>query len=135
MNKSSFNFVFKFKTMLRHIALTVNDAAEIKNFYEDVLLFGLKQKNTIDGEVISQIFDVKGATDIYIMEQHDVQFEIFISPQKERKVFSHVCLVYRNAEVIYNNGLKQGYKVIIKKNPGSDTYFIWDKSGNMFEIK
>lgn len=135
MNKSSFNFVLKFKTMLKHIALTVNDAAEIKNFYEDVLLFGLKQKNTIDGEVISQIFDVKAATDIYIMEQHDVQFEIFISPVKERKVFSHVCLVYRNAEVIYNNGLKQGYKVIIKKNPGSDTYFIWDKSGNMFEIK
>lgn len=135
MNKSSFNFELKFKIMLKHIALTVNDAAEIKNFYEDVLLFDLKQKHSVDGEVISLIFDMEGATDVCIMEQHDVQFEIFIRPEKERKVFSHVCLVYRNAEVIYNNSIKGDYKALIKKNPGNDTYFIWDKSGNIFEIK
>ncbi len=135
MNKSSFNFELIFDTMLKHIALTVNDALEIKNFYEDILLFSLKQKHTVDGKIISLIFDVEKTTDIYIMEQHDVQFEIFISPEKEKKVFSHICLVYRNAEVIYNNSLKREYKAIIKKNPDSDTYFIWDRSGNMFEIK
>jgi len=121
--------------MLRHIALTVNDSEEIKNFYEEVLLFHQKHKHSVDGEVIRQIFNLDRPTEVYIMEHHDVQFEIFMSPKKEKKVFSHVCLAFRNAEVIYNNTLKLGYKVIIKNNPRNNTYFIWDKSGNMFEIK
>jgi extradiol dioxygenase family protein len=121
--------------MLRHIALTVNNSEEIENFYEEVLLLSKKHKHSVDGEVIKNIFNVEGTTDVYIMEHHDVQFEIFISPKKERKIFSHVSLAFRNAEVIYKNSLKRGYKVFVKNNPGSNTYFIWDKSGNMFEIK
>jgi len=69
------------------------------------------------------------------MNYQDVQFEIFISLRKEKKVFSHVCLAYWKAELTYNNAKKLGYKAIIKNNPDNDTYFIWDKSGNMFEIK
>ncbi|MBN2213616.1 MAG: VOC family protein [Bacteroidales bacterium] len=121
--------------MLRHIALTVNDSEEVNNFYEEVLLFNIKHKHSVDEKVIRQIFNVEGTTDVYIMENQNVQFEVFISPEKEQKVFSHVCLAFRNAEVIYNNTLKLGYKAIIKHNPDSRTYFIWDKSGNMFEIK
>jgi hypothetical protein len=105
------------------------------NFYEGVLPFTKKQKNLIDRKVIKNIFNVEATTEVYIMEHHDVQFEIFISPVKEKKVFSHVCLAFQNAEAVYNNALKLGYKVIVKSNPGSNTYFIWDKSGNMFEIK
>lgn len=121
--------------MLQHIALTVYDSEEIENFYEKVFQFNKKHHHSIDGKVIRQIFNINGTTEVYIMEHHHVQFEIFISQNKEKKVFSHVCLAFRNAEVIYNNALKQGYKVIVKSNPNSNTYFIWDKSGNMFEIK
>ncbi len=121
--------------MLQHVAFTVNDSEEIENFYEDVLLFTIKRKFSVNSEISQQVFNVPSATDVYVIEHHDMQFEIFISPRKEKKVFSHICLVYRKAEIIYNNALKSGYKAIIKSNPDCNTYFIWDKSGNMFEIK
>ena len=86
-------------------------------------------------EITRQIFSVEGATDVYMMSRHNTYFEIFISPEKERKVFSHICMAYRKTETIYNNAIKRGYKVLIKKGEDRNTYFIWDKSGNMFEIK
>jgi len=49
-------------------------------------------------------------------------------------VFSHICLAYQNAEGTYKKAVEKGYRTLIKKYPVNDTYFIWDKSGNMFEI-
>lgn len=34
--------------MLHHIALTVTDPEEIRNFYEEVLLFSLRYKFSLD---------------------------------------------------------------------------------------
>jgi hypothetical protein len=121
--------------MLQHIGLTINDSKEIKNFYEVVLLFNMKHKFSVNREITRQIFNAEGTTDVYIMSHHNTHFEIFISPEKEKKMFSHICLAYRKAETIYSKAIGLGYKVFIKKNPGNDTYFIWDKSENMFEIK
>ncbi len=121
--------------MLHHIALTLNDSKEIEKFYEEVLLFNMHRKFSVNGEVTRPIFNVEGITDVYIMNHEDLQFEIFISLKKEKKVFSHVCLTYRNSETIYNNAKKSGYIALIKKGKGHSTYFIWDKSRNMFEIK
>lgn len=121
--------------MLHHIALTINDSEEIENFYEGVLLFSMKHKFTVNGEITRQIFNAEGTIDVYIMTYHDTQLEIFISPKKERKVFSHICLAFREAEITYQKAVERGYKAFFKKNPVNDTYFIWDKSGNIFEIK
>ena len=120
--------------MLQDIALTVNDWEEIENFYEEILLFNMQRKFSMNGKIIQQIFNVEGVTDVYVMGHQDVQFEIFISPKKERKVFSHVCLAFWKAEITYNNAVDAGYKALIKKSEGHNTYFIWDKSENMFEI-
>ncbi len=116
--------------MLQHIALTMNDSEEIENFYEKVLLFNMQDKFSVNGEVTRQIFNVGGITDVYAMNHQDVQFKIFISPKKERKVFSHVCLAFWMAEITYNKAVKSGYKSLLKKCEGHNTYFIWNKSGN-----
>lgn len=121
--------------MLQHIALTINDSEEIENFYENILLFSLKHKFSVNGEITRQVFNTEETVDIYMMGHYDTQLEIFLSPKKERKVFSHICLAYWKAEITYKKAVELGYKALIKKNPVSDTYFIWDKSGNMFEIK
>ncbi len=121
--------------MLQHIALTVNDSKEIKNFYENVLLFSLVRKFSVNGETTQQIFSTDDSADVYLMWNHDIQLEIFLSPKKERKVFSHICLAYWKAELTYKKAVKSGYKALLKKNPVNNTYFIWDKSDNMFEIK
>lgn len=121
--------------MLQHVALTVNDSEEIENFYEEVLLFKVHHKFSVNNEITRQIFSVEGLTDVYVMNHQDIQFEIFISPRKERKVFSHICLAYLKAEITYTKATELGYRALVKNNPVNDTYFIWDKSGNMFEIK
>jgi len=121
--------------MLHHIALTINDSEEIENFYENILLFSLKHKFTMNGEIARQVFNIEETVDVYMMGYHNTELEIFLSPKKERKVFSHICLVYWKAEITYNKAVEQGYKALVKKNPVNDTYFIWDKSGNMYEIK
>lgn len=121
--------------MLRHIGLTVTDSEEIENFYEEVLCFNMKHKFTINSNISQQIFNVNDVTDVYVMDQQDLEFEIFISHRKEKRVFSHVCLAYPVPEIIYENAVKSGYKALVKNSSDHDTYFIWDKSGNMFEIK
>ncbi len=121
--------------MLQHIALTVNDPEEIKDFFEKVLLFEVERKFILNTGLNQQIFNNEGEVDVYNISSHDARFEIFVSPEKEKLEYAHVCLAYKNSEDIYNKAIKSGYKTVIKENPGYDTYFIWDKSDNMFEIK
>jgi len=121
--------------MLRHIGLTVTDSEEIVNFYEEVLLFSTKHKFTINRNISQQIFNVNDVTDVYVMVQQDLEFEIFISHRKEKRLFSHVCLTYPRPEIIYENAVKSCYKALVKNSADHNTYFIWDKSNNMFEIK
>ncbi|MBN2480468.1 MAG: VOC family protein [Bacteroidales bacterium] len=121
--------------MLQHIGLTVNELKEIKNFYEQILLFRMKYQFTLDVQITRKIFSQDKNVDVYVMEYQGTQFEIFMDPLPENKTFSHVCLAYPQHESIYNKAVKQGYKAIVKENPGHNTCFIWDKSGNMFELK
>jgi len=50
-------------------------------------------------------------------------------------VFSHICLAYPDPENIYRKAVDRGYKTFVKKNPVKNTFFIWDQSGNLFELK
>ena len=130
------SFNFKLKKMLHHIALAVTDPEEIRNFYEEVLLFSLRYKFSLDTiDVLRQLFNTKNPTEVYVMKHQDVQLEIFIDPVKERKRFSHICLVYWKTGMIYNHAVQSGYRTWTKKGPGHLAYFIWDKSENLFEIK
>jgi hypothetical protein len=121
--------------VLKHIALTITDSREIGNFYEEILNFRIKYKFTMSSDLTRKIFDEDNPTDVYVLGQQDLEFEVFISLKKETRVFSHICLTYQNPEIIYENALKSGYKTIIKEGVNHSTGFIWDKSGNMFEIK
>jgi len=121
---------------LNHVALSVNDSEEIENFYEDILEFSLKRKFLMEAGISLKFFGKEKEIDVYFMEKDDVGLEIFIYPEKGKKTFSHFCLEYHNSSIIYYNARKLGYKTKIKINPGrNDTYFIWDKNGNMFELK
>jgi catechol 2,3-dioxygenase-like lactoylglutathione lyase family enzyme len=124
------------KMYLNHIALTVGDSEEIENFYEDILSFKLKYRFLMDVETGLKFFNRKKETEVYFMEYDGVGLEIFLFPEKGKKLFLHICLEYPEATFIYYKAKKHGYKTVVKINPGrNDTYFIWDKSGNMFEIK
>ena len=121
--------------MLLHVAITIHYPKEIEDFYKKVLHFTVQKKFSLNKETSQKIFNTKEVVDVYLIEHQSVQFEIFISNKKEKKLFSHVCLAYGQTNTIYEKAIKLGYKTQIKRNKENNTYFIWDKSGNMFEIK
>ncbi|MCF8226415.1 MAG: VOC family protein [Bacteroidales bacterium] len=121
--------------MIKHVAITVNETEEIKNFYEEVLHFVVKEKFSLNQTIARQIFDTTANVKVIKMQHPGAELEIFLSHERETRIFSHICLAYRNADHIFKKSVEQGYKAIVKENPGKNTYFIWDKSGNMFEIK
>ena len=121
---------------LNHVAFSVNDSEEIENFYEDILGFSLQRKFLMDAGISLKFFGKEKEIDVYFMEKDDVGLEIFLYPEKGRKTFPHLCLEYHNSSTVFYKARKLGCKTEIKINPGrSDTYFIWDRSGNMFELK
>lgn len=121
--------------MLKHIALTVNNEDEIKEFYTDLLDFRLTKQFSLDEKTGQNIFKLSGQAGVYYMTHSNVELEIFLGSHKEKKAYAHICLAYREAEMICQKAAGRGYRTYIKKNPGKDTYFIWDKSGNLFELK
>ena len=122
--------------MLHHLALTVTDPEDIRNFYEEVLLFSLRYRFSMDAiDVLSHLFHTERKTEVYVMKHQNLQLEVFIDPVKEEKRFSHVCLEYWKAGLIFDRAVESGYRTWIKRNPEHLTYFIWDKSENLFEIK
>jgi catechol 2,3-dioxygenase-like lactoylglutathione lyase family enzyme len=121
---------------LNHAALSVNDSEEIENFYEDILGFRLQRKFLMDAGITSKFFGVNKNIEVYFLEKTSIGLEIFLYPEKRNKIFPHLCLEYFGCKVIYSKAQQRGYKTEEKINPGrSNTFFIWDKSGNMFELK
>jgi catechol 2,3-dioxygenase-like lactoylglutathione lyase family enzyme len=121
---------------LNHVALSVNDPEEIENFYENILEFNLKRMFSMDAGTSLKFFGKEKEIDVYFMEKDSVGVEIFLYPEKGKETFPHLCLEYHNSNTVFDNAGRLGYKTEIKINPGgNDTYFIWDRSGNMFELK
>ncbi|WP_394706439.1 VOC family protein [Draconibacterium orientale] len=118
-----------------HVAITIHSLKEIEDFYKEILRFTVQRKFSLNRETSQKIFSTEEVVEVYLMEHQSVQFEIFISRQKEKKLFSHVCLAYRQALIIYEKAISLGYRTLVKSNKENNTYFVWDKSGNMFEIK
>lgn len=122
--------------MLHHVGLSIIESAEIGRFYEDVLHFRRLKQFTLDSEeVLYSIFATDRQTEVCMVEQQDLKLELFIDPEGERKRFSHLCLEYDDADEVSDHAHQLGYRRWIKKGPNRVTHFIWDKSGNLFEIK
>lgn len=122
--------------MLHHIGISVTEPAEIRKFYEEILLFSLSYRYPlVSEELLQSIFATDQQTEVYMIEREHLKLELFIDPEKEKKHFSHLCLEYSNPDEISDHAHQQGYRRWIKNGPNRITHFIWDKSGNMFEIK
>jgi len=121
--------------MFQHIALTINDPCEISAFYQNVLQGKVLRQFSLNPDITHTIFNTEGPVEVFVAEVQNTLLEIFLTSETENKVFSHICFSYRNADQVFNKALELGYMALVKKSPSHNTYFIHDKSGNMFEIK
>jgi len=120
---------------LEHIALTISEPADIKDFYLDIL--GMKEvKNFVLNKVLTnKIFGINNETSIFLLQKDDISLEIFILPGQSKHSFEHICFAVRDRETLVENSIKQNYECIRIERDLFDLVFIKDRSGNIFEIK
>jgi len=122
--------------MLKHIGITVNYPDDIDQFYQKVLMFSTVHKFNLDLALSALLFSIEESPEVFLLYNNGVELEVFVSETNEKKAYTHICLEYANADKVYSNAIELSYKAIKKPNRnGGFTYFIYDKSGNVFEVK
>jgi len=120
---------------LQHIALNIVDIEEINNFFIDVLEMKTVKSFVLKHSLAQKIFNIHKETTVYILQKNNLFFELFVSNEKLKQGFNHICISLKNREELINKSKAAHYEHIRIKREYSDLLFIKDKSGNVFEIK
>ena len=121
--------------IFNHVAITINDLAEIKNFYVDILGLEIINKFTLSKMMTSQIFNIEKETEVTVIGKKDFMMELFITGKNDYRNFQHVCITVNDRKQVIQKAQKSNYPCTIIKRDTSDAVFIKDKSNNLFEIK
>ncbi len=120
---------------LEHIALTISDIDEIKNFYIDILEMKELKNFVLKSELAQKIFNINKDTSAFFLQKDDLFLEIFLCDEKLKQGFNHICISAKDREKLVKKSEVQNYKCIRIEREFSDLIFIKDKSGNIFEVK
>lgn len=126
------------KVILKHVALFCSSEEKSDKFYEELLNLKKKGSKILSSELSKQIFNLDSEYKMINYIDNDIQFEIFINPEKrvfENKI-EHICLKVDNFDAFIEKCRASGIKVKqIPKTDSSLITFISDYDGNLFEIK
>ncbi len=121
--------------MLNHVGLTINDASEIKDFYQDIFGMEIVKQFTINEDLSKQIFEIDRETDVYLMQKDDLIFELFINENPDFRSNYHICINVHSRSNLIKRAKNYNYTCMIIPRENFDLVFIKDKSGNIFEVK
>jgi len=124
----------KFKMTISHIALQCPNEKKANIFFNKIL--GLKQKSEfiLPSSLSMNIFGIGKSLKVKVFSEKSISFEIFITKQKPRIVFEHICLFVENKQNLINKCKKYGIKILNNSNY-KQCLFIRDFSGYLYEIK
>lgn len=118
-----------------HLALSINCENDIQDFYIDVLGMKLIHSFEINKNLSSIMFNIDDSFPVFMMQKNEVKIEIFLNDYIRTPNFSHLCVSVSNREDLVEEAKNRGYKTNVIKREKGDLIFIYDKSGNPFEIK
>jgi len=121
--------------IFNHVAVTINNLSEIKDFYVNILGLEIIKKFTLSKDISNKIFNIEKETEVTVIGKDDFSMEIFKSNKTSHYDFQHVCITVNNREKVIQKARKNNYPCTIIKRDTSDAVFIKDKSNNLFEIK
>lgn len=118
-----------------HVAVSVDSIKSADCFFCDV--FGLKKTKefVVSKKLCFDIFGVSEEVSVAVYEIDSVCFEVFISKQSFASGFSHVCLGVSDLLELKGRVSKYGFEFKVVQKNEKELYFVYDKSGNLFEIK
>lgn len=120
---------------LEHIAITVNDASEIKNFYITVMGMSEERQFVLNSPEVSNIFGIPYKTPVHYLTKNGITLEVFVSKHTMESVFNHLCFSFPDRDDIVARAIHKNYKVVEIPRNHKKLIFVHDKSGNTFEIK
>ncbi len=121
---------------LNHIALNISNVEDTIDFYQNILGFNLEYQFELPIELSINIFGVNNSLPVFLYKKEQIFFELFVFLDKTNKGVSHICLETHNSEQLISQCQNKGYKVFnIERDNKPNLLFVWDKSGNCFEIK
>lgn len=120
---------------LEHIALTITDHKEIKEFYQEILGFAEIKSFILQKELAREIFGFGKESRVFHLQKEDLLLELFLMPERFENVCNHICFSVPDREAIVNRAIRDGYACIRVRRQHSDMIFLKDKSGNLFEMK
>jgi len=121
--------------IFNHVAVTINNLSEIKDFYVNILGLEIIKKFTLSKDISNKIFNIEKETEVIVIGKDDFSMEIFKSNKTSYYDFQHVCITVNNREKVIKKAQENNYPCTIIKRDTSDAVFIKDKSNNLFEIK
>ena len=120
--------------MLKHIALDI-DRKDLNDFYVEILEGEIIGHFDLAKEDAIRIFNIHMSVEVYYVKYEDFELELFVNPNSAKATFNHLCIETSDSPEIYKAAQEQSFWTFIRKNNNRETYFIKDKSGNMFEMK
>jgi catechol 2,3-dioxygenase-like lactoylglutathione lyase family enzyme len=120
---------------LEHIALTITDYSEIKDFYQKILGFYEIRSFMLKKDLARDIFGIGKDTKVFHLQNDDLSLELFVMPERFEHVYNHICISVPDQDEIAFQADQNGYESIRIRRQNSNMIFIKDKSGNLFEIK
>lgn len=121
--------------VFNHVAITINDSSEIKNFYVDILGLEIIKNFILLKSIATQIFNTDKDTEVTVVGEKDFMMELFITDKNDYINFQHVCITVNDQKQVTQKAQENNYPCTIIKRDTSDLVFIKDKSNNLFEIK
>lgn len=120
---------------LTHVALNINSVDDIIDFYQNILGFHLEYQFELPTTLSHPIFGIDNSLPVYFCKNKQIAFELFVLLENINKGLAHVCLEMSNRDELITRCINKGYKVNnIQRDDKPNLLFIWDKSGNCFEI-
>lgn len=120
---------------LEHVALTITDYNEIKQFYQEILEMNETRSFVLDKVLARNIFGIEEETKVFLLQKDELLLEIFLNTEQHHQGFNHICISTSNREEIVKKATQYSYKCLRLKRENSDMIFVTDNSGNIFEIK
>ena len=120
---------------LEHVALSILDRNEIEGFYMEVLGMELVRSFSLNKVLAKDIFGMEEETEVFLVQKDNLQLELFLAPEKTDHACEHLCFATTHREELFEKAKRNSYRVFRQEREFSDLVFIWDKSGNIFEVK
>ncbi|MBN2718484.1 MAG: VOC family protein [Deltaproteobacteria bacterium] len=135
---------------LGHVGLAICHLSEVA-FFRDVLGMHIQYEFDILAGQNRQIFfnaagNVNHEDDIpdvhvVMMKKNDVMLELFVLPKETPASLSrygHLCFAMDDRQAVVEKATHLGYRIerfLRPSHPDNDLVFIFDKTGNRFELK